>query len=150
MLKNTTGLQQSAQRRSQTAMEKAQSTIRRMQAEEASINFRAVAAQAGVSTAWLYKTKTLRDRIMKLRSVPKTPVENESKDRRLLSKERVIATLRLRIKQLEAKNVELNERLERAYGEVAARPSNPNSARRGHIHDVQSASKRKKSLDGYR
>lgn len=111
MLKNTNGLQQSAQHRSQAAMEKAQSTIRRMQAEDASINFRTVAARAEVSTAWLYKTKTLRDRIMKLRSVPKTPVENESKDRRLLSKERVIATLRLRIKQLEAKNTELNEQL---------------------------------------
>lgn len=150
MLKNTNGLQQIAQRRSQAAMEKAQSTIRRMQAENASINFRTVAARAKVSTAWLYKTKTLRDRIMKLRSVPKTPVENESKDRRLLSKERVIATLRLRVKQLEAKNAELSERLELAYGELAVRPSNPSSARRGHIHDVQSPNKRKKSLDDYR
>jgi hypothetical protein len=150
MLKNTTGLQKSAHHRSQTAMEKAQSTIRRMQAEEASINFRTVAARAGVSTAWLYKTKTLRDRIMKLRSVPKTPVENESKDRRILSQERVIATLRLRIKQLEAKNAELSEGMELAYGELAARSSNTNSARRGHIHDMQRPHKRKKSLDDYR
>ena len=97
MLKNITGLRQSAQRRSQTAMEKAQSAIRRMQAEEGSINFRTVAARAGVSTAWLYKTKTLRDRIMKLRSVPKTPADNETNGRRLISQERVIATLRLRI-----------------------------------------------------
>jgi hypothetical protein len=147
MLKNITGLQQSAQRRSKTATEKAQSAIRHMQAEEASINFRTVATRAGVSTAWLYKTKALRDRIMRLRSVPKTPVENESKDRRSRSQDRVIATLRLRIKQLEAKNDELNERLELAYGELAARPSNTNSARRGHIHDVQSPNKRKKSLD---
>ena len=100
MLKNTNGLQQSAQHRSQAAMEKAQSAIRHMQAEEVPINFRTVAARAGVSTAWLYKTRTLRDRIMRLRSVPKTPVENESKDRRSLSQDRVIATLRLRIKQL--------------------------------------------------
>lgn len=150
MLKNTTGLQQSAQRRSQTAMEKAQSTIHRMQVEESPINFRTVAARAGVSKAWLYKTKTLRDRIMKLRSVPKIPVEADSKDRRFLSQERVIATLRLRIKQLEAKNAELNERLELAYGELAARSSNTNSARRGYVHDVQSPNKRKKSLDDYR
>jgi len=150
MLKNTNGLQQSAQHRSQAAMEKAQSAIRHMQAEEVPINFRTVAARAGVSTAWLYKTRMLRDRIMRLRSVPKTPVENESKDRRSLSQDRVIATLRLRIKQLEAKNDELNERLELAYGELAVRPSNTNSARRGHIHDVQSPNKRKKSLDDYR
>jgi hypothetical protein len=103
-------------------MEKAQSAIRRMQAEEASINFRAVAARAGVSTAWLYKTKTLRDRIMRLRSVPKTPVNNETNGRRLISQERVIATLRLRIKQLEVRNGELKEQLERAYGLLSIQP----------------------------
>jgi hypothetical protein len=103
-------------------MEKAQSTIHRMQAEEASINFRAVAARAGVSTAWLYKTKLLRDRIMKLRSVPKTPVDNEATGRRLISQERVIATLRLRIKQLEMRNGELKEQLERAYGLLSTQP----------------------------
>jgi hypothetical protein len=57
VLKNINGLRQSAQRRSQTAMEKAQSAIRRMQAEEASINFRMVATRAGVSPAWLYINK---------------------------------------------------------------------------------------------
>lgn len=123
MLKNTTGLAQSAKHRSQAAMEKAQSAIHRMQAEEASINFRTVAARAGVSTAWLYKTKALRDRIMKLRSVLKTPAETASKDRRLLSKERVIATLQLRIKQLEVRNGELREQLERVYGLLSAQPS---------------------------
>lgn len=122
MLKNINGLRQSAQRRSQTAMEKAQSAIRRMQAEEASINFCTVAARAGVSTAWLYKTKTLRDCIMKLRSVPKTPVDNETNGRRLISQERVIATLQLRIKQLEMRNGELKEQLERAYGLLSIQP----------------------------
>jgi hypothetical protein len=38
---------------------------------------------------------------MKLRSIPKTPVDNDARGRRLLSQERVIATLRLRIKELE-------------------------------------------------
>ena len=150
MRRNLVGLERSTQLRSKAVLEKAQNAIRRMQSDEQSINFRTVAAEAGVSTAWLYKTRTLRDRIMRLRSVPKTPVENESKDRRSLSQDRVIATLRLRIKQLEAKNDELNERLELAYGELAVRPSNTNSARRGHIHDVQSPNKRKKSLDDYR
>lgn len=141
MLKNINGLQQSAKCRSQAAMEKAQSAIHRMQAEEASINFRTVAARAGVSTAWLYKTKPLRDRIMKLRSVPKTPVESNPKDRRFLSQQRVIETLRLRIKQLEVKNADLGERLERAHGELAVRSSSPGSPRRGHVYDVQSRNK---------
>ena len=134
MLKNINGLRQSAQRRSQTAMEKAQSAIRRMQAEEASINFRTVAARAGVSTAWLYKTKTLRNRIMKLRSVPKTPVDNETNGRRLISQERVIATLRLRIKQLEVRNGELKEQLERAYGLLSIQPLRSHDIKRKNAH----------------
>jgi hypothetical protein len=38
-----------------------------MQSEEVEINFRSVAVNAGVSTAWLYRTKSLRDTIMKAR-----------------------------------------------------------------------------------
>jgi hypothetical protein len=90
-----------------------------MQAEEIAINFRTVAALAGVSTAWLYNTKPLRDRIMKLRAAPKTLVHNDTNNRRLISQERVIATLRLRIKQLEEHNGELKEQLERVYGQLS-------------------------------
>jgi hypothetical protein len=113
------GLRRSAKHRSKATLEKAQTAIRRMQAEEIAINFRTVAAQAGVSTAWLYNTEHLRDRIIKLRTAPKTPVQNDSNNRRLMSQERVIATLRLRIKQLEGKNGELKEELERAYGRLS-------------------------------
>jgi asparagine synthetase B (glutamine-hydrolysing) len=67
MLKNTEGLKRSARRRSEGETERAQSAIQRMQADEVEINFRSVAAQAGVSTAWLYKTKALRATIMKAR-----------------------------------------------------------------------------------
>ena len=66
-VRNTEGLKRSAKLRTTAALERAQTAIRRMQAEETAINFRTVAAQAGVSTAWLYNTKPLRDRIMKLR-----------------------------------------------------------------------------------
>jgi hypothetical protein len=64
-----------------------------MQAEEIAINFRMVAARAGVSTAWLYSTKPLRDRIVKLRDVSKTPAQNDTNHRRLIAQERVIATI---------------------------------------------------------
>ncbi len=131
-------------------MERAQAAIGHMQEKEASINFRTVAVQAGVSTAWLYNTKPLRDRIMKLRAVSKTPVQNDASNRRLISQERVIATLRLRIKELEEKSRELKEQLESAYGQLATTPSNAKSARRGHVHDVQTSQNRKKSLDHYR
>ena len=122
MRRNIEGLQRSAKHRSHAALERAQTAIRRMQAEEIAINFRTVAAHAGVSTAWLYDTEPLRDRIMKLRAAPKTPVQNDTNNRRLISQERVIATLRLRIKQLEEKNGELKEELERAYGQLSTQP----------------------------
>ena len=150
MRRNTEGLQRNAKLRSTAALERAQAAIGHMQEKEASINFRTVAAQAGVSTAWLYNTKPLRDRIMKLRAISKTPIENDARNRRLISQERVIATLRLRIKRLEAKNEELKEQLERAYGQLATLPLNIKSARRGHVHDVQSSKNRRKSLDSYR
>jgi len=150
MRRNTEGLKRSAKLRTTAAMERAQTAIRRMQAEEIAINFRTVAAHAGVSTAWLYSTRPLRDRIVKLRDVSKTPVQNDTNHRRLISQERVTATLRLRIKQLEASNNELKEQLERAYGQLAIPSSNSKSARRGHIHDVQPRENRKKSLDHYR
>jgi len=112
MRRNLVGLERSTQLRSKAALERARNAIRRMQTDEQSINFRTVAAEAGVSTAWLYKTKLLRERIMKLRTVSKPIAENTGKDRRLISQERIIATLRLRVKELEAKNKELKEQLE--------------------------------------
>ena len=150
MRRNVEGLQRNAKQRSHATLERAQAAIGHMQEQEAPINFRTVAVQAGVSTAWLYNTKPLRDRIMKLRAVSKTPVQNDASNRRLISQERVIATLRLRIKELEEKNRELKEQLESAYGQLAATPSNVKSARRGHVHDVQTSQSRKKSLDHYR
>ena len=122
MRRNIEGLQRSAQLRRHATLERAQTAIRRMQAEEIAINFRTVAAHAGVSTAWLYSTKPLRDRIVKLRAVSKTPAHNDTSYRRLISQERVIATLRLRIKQLEEKNGELKEQLERVYGQISTQP----------------------------
>jgi hypothetical protein len=130
-------------------LENTQNAIRRMQAEEQPINFRTVAAVSGVSTAWLYKTRPVREYIMKLRSGSSKPVvENTGIERRLISQERVIVTLRDRIKDVEAKNKELKEQLELAYGQLAARPSMNQSARRGHVHDVQIQNRAKKSLDG--
>lgn len=120
MVRNLAGLKRSARSRSDEAMSRATAAIRLMQSEEVEINFRSVAQQAKVSTAWLYNTKTLRDRIMKLRRVSASPVEFDGRARRLLSQERVIATLRLRIKALEEKNRDLTEQIEIAYGKLSA------------------------------
>lgn len=135
MRRNTEVLLRSAKLRSASALERAQTAIRHMQANEESINFRTVAAKAGVSTAWLYDAKLLRDRIMRLRAVPMTPAANDTRKSRMTSQERVIATLRFRIKLLEEKNQELSEQLERTYGKLALTHPNATSAHHASIDE---------------
>ncbi len=92
-----------------------------MDASDREINFRTVAAEAAVSTAWLYSHEALRIRIMRSRKIttdvplPASP----SRDRERASRLNIVATLRLRIKNLEEKNRELTGLLEIVYGELA-------------------------------
>jgi hypothetical protein len=90
-----------------------------MQAEEVDINFRSVAARAKVSTAWLYGTKSVRDKIVKIRTTSPVAAGENLQHRQRLSHERVVATLRLRIRTLEEINRELKEQLEAAFGRLA-------------------------------
>jgi len=119
MVRNLAGLKRSAQSRSDGAMSRATAVIRKMQSEEVNINFRSVATQAGVSTAWLYRTKSLREKIMKARTASPTVAGEVPQHRQRLSQERVVATLRLRIKTLEDANRELRDQLEAVYGRLA-------------------------------
>ena len=86
-----------------------------MQSEEVEINFRTVAARAGVSTAWLYGRKSVRDKIVKVRTASLAVAGEVPQHRQRLSQERILATLRLRIRTLEEINRELKEQLEAAY-----------------------------------
>lgn len=93
-----------------------------MDASDQAINFRTVAAEARVSTAWLYRQEALRVRIMRSRRTTNYRVmasASDSQDRERRSRQNIVATLRLRIKTLEEKNRELTELLERAYGVIA-------------------------------
>jgi hypothetical protein len=119
MVRNLAGLKRNAQSRSDGAMSRATAAIRKMQSEEVEINFRSVATQAGVSTAWLYRTKSVRGKIMKARTTSPTVAGEVPQHRQRLSQERVVATLRLRIRTLEVINRELKEHLEAVYGELA-------------------------------
>ena len=121
MAKNTDGLKRSARSRSEDTLQRATAAILLMQSEEAEINFRSVAARAKVSTAWLYgtKSKSLRDRIMKIRTASSAAAGENLQHRQRLSHERVVATLRLRIRTLEEINRELKEQLEAVYGRLA-------------------------------
>ena len=119
MVRNLAGLKRSAQSRSDGTMSRATAAIRKMQSEEIDINFRSVATQAGVSTAWLYRTKSLRDKIMKARTTSPIVAGEVPQHRQRLSQERVVATLRLRIRTLEQTNRELKEQIETVYGRLA-------------------------------
>jgi hypothetical protein len=101
-------------------MQRATAAILQMQSDEADINFRSVAARAKVSTAWLYGTKSVRDKIVKNRNTSPVAAGENLQHRQRLSHERVVATLRLRIRTLEVVNRDLKEQLEVVYGGLAA------------------------------
>lgn len=87
-------------------MRKALAALQRMEASEREINFRTVAAEAQVSTAWLYNQVELRNRIMHLRKSQSHATSDRSpmQAREHLSRQNIVATLQLRIKKLEDKN----------------------------------------------
>jgi Family of unknown function (DUF6262) len=127
MARNLEGLKRSSRLRSESARQRALAALQRMDASDREINFRTVAAEAAVSTALLYSQEELRGRIMRSRrattDVP--PPASPSRDRARASRQSIVATLRLRIKNLEEKNRELTGLLELVYGELdSAREQN--------------------------
>jgi hypothetical protein len=150
MVRNLAGLKSSAQSRSNETMSRATLAIRQMQSEEVDINFRSVATRAGVSTAWLYRTKPMRNRIMKARTTLPAVAGETLQSRQRLSQERIVATLRLRIKTLEDSNRELKEQLEAVYGRLAVASPKAKPARRLHGNDVRPRIIKKKTLDDHR
>ena len=118
-------------------MARATLAIRQMRSEEVEINFRSVAARASVSTAWLYRTKPLRDKIMKARITSPAIGGEVPQHRQRLSQERIVATLRPRIKTLEDSKRELQEQLEAVYGRLAVAAPKVKFARRLHKNDVR-------------
>jgi len=123
MRRNIEGLKRNARLRSEGAVQRALAALHRMETSNREINFRSVAAEAGVSTAWLYNQQQLRDRIMRSRKLQTwaPSAHSETVGREVSSRKSVIATLRLRIKKLEEKTRDLTEQLERVYGEIAGR-----------------------------
>lgn len=119
MHRDIEGLKRSARLRREHAMQRALVALNRMESSDREINFRTVATEARVSTAWLYNQMELRTRIMRLRRSQIWESSPQRRDSEGVSKKNIIATLRLRIKKLEETNRELTERLERACGVIA-------------------------------
>jgi uncharacterized protein DUF6262 len=119
MHRDIEGLRRSARLCREDVTQRALIALSQMESSDREINFRTVAAEARVSTAWLYNQMELRTRIMRLRRSQNWESAPERGDSEAVSRKSVIATLRLRIKKLEETNRELAERLDRAYGVIA-------------------------------
>jgi Family of unknown function (DUF6262) len=66
--RNTTGLREAADRRSERAVERARRAIRRLDRAREPVSFQSVAREAGVSRQFLYGHDQLRGEIERLRS----------------------------------------------------------------------------------
>lgn len=115
--RNTDGLRRNAGERSRNALNRAEDALRRLVERKLPVTFAAVAAAAGVSKAWLYKTDAVRTRVLALRAAPTAgaPVKTvrPASD---ASKDTIIDALRLRIGKQDEEIKELRRRLEAAYG----------------------------------
>ncbi len=79
-------LKRSARLRSEQTMERALAALHRMDASDRDINFRTVASEAKVSTAWLYAQEELRVRIMRSRKTTSRHLSQLGKEDRSLPK----------------------------------------------------------------
>lgn len=117
--RNVKGLQESAKRKREQALEKVEVGIKKLIKEQRPINFNTVAEASDVSKAWLYKQPEVRQRIEHLRSQvgsrQKTPPKNRASDESLKA---IIQTLKARVKRLEEENRDLRQQNQVAYGQV--------------------------------
>jgi len=99
--------------------QRAQAAISLLLKEQRPINFKTVAETAGISTAWLYEHKIIKERIMYLRAqqTPKAQVKIPPKEQASsASKDAMIIALRQRIQKLEKENRDLKRQVEVASG----------------------------------
>lgn len=121
--RNVEGLRQRARERAQATQCRADEALALLVRDQRPITFRAVAAAAGVSSAWLYQHDAVKARIMHLRAqqAPRAtvwvPPQERASDE---SKDNLIRTLTERLKRVEAENRELRQQMEVAYGLVQA------------------------------
>jgi hypothetical protein len=117
--RNTNGLRSHAHKKAAATRERAEAAIAQLLKEERLINFKTVAQTAGISTAWLYEHKAIKERIMHLRAElsPKASVKLPPREQASsASKDAMIAALRQRIQKLEKENSDLKRQVEVANG----------------------------------
>ena len=119
--RNIVGLQKTAQTKAEATRKRAEEAIQLLLKEKRSINFKAVAQTAQVSTAWLYGQEDIKQRILSLRSEqePKPKIVIPPQERASdASKDALIALLRKRVKEQEEQIRDLKQQVEVAYGQL--------------------------------
>ena len=115
--RNVEGLRKSAQAKSARVLQRVNEAIRLLLQQKRPVNFKTVAEAAGVSTPYLYQNQAIRERIMHLRGQIIPPAAKPKRGKVSdTSRDAVIETLRLRLKELEGDNRELRKQIEVAYG----------------------------------
>lgn len=115
--RNTDGLKIHAKNKSKRCMDRFNHAIKSLLTEGATINFNSVAKKAGLSTAWLYRNKEVRQKIELLRR-EQIKSKKEQFSLKEESKNAVIITLKNRIKKQEKEIKELKKQIEVLYGQI--------------------------------
>ncbi|WP_064199779.1 DUF6262 family protein [Brevibacillus brevis] len=118
--RNTEGVKQHAIRKSQEASRKVDESIQRLIKSKARINFNSVSTDSGVSKAFLYNNRLIRNRIEMLRKHQEGLPSPQDTKRNMTdaSKDALIAAKSKRIKELEDENKRLKEELLKLRGLV--------------------------------
>jgi hypothetical protein len=121
--RNTAGLAHAAERRSEQALDRVRSAMRRLQRDGNLISFQAVAREAGVSRQFLYTTTELRAQIEQLRyeqtkgRAVAVPSSQRTSDASLKARNQMLLDENRRLRD-EVKN--LREELAQAWGDLRA------------------------------
>lgn len=127
--RNIEGLLRSAKEKANASEKRAEEAIRTLLKTGHPINFSTVAKAAQVSVAWLYRNESMKQRIDHLRKQyrSQSKIQIPSSERLTeASKDSVIATLKLRIKELADENQAMRRQLEVVYGQLASRTPSVN------------------------
>lgn len=115
--RNVEGMQKAQQHKIEASISRVKETIHDMKARNEPISFNSIAKQANVSKAWLYGQNDLCAQIKLLRNQNRSNNHHVS-HAAINAKDRVIASLKDRLKKIEGENIELRKQLEVVYGEL--------------------------------
>jgi hypothetical protein len=121
--RNTTGLAQAAERRSERAADRTRSVIRRLKRNGEPVSFQSVAREAGVSRQFLYSQAPLRGEIERLRAAHLEAADAQPPPRQRASEASLKArnqTLLDENRRLRDEIAGLREELAGAWGELRA------------------------------